>query len=443
MRSTFLYRPLFLLVVLSAACGDKAEPGPSEPVDGGSFALLKSELFATACVQCHTAGTAAATESGLVLDDGDVHAALVNAPPKNASAAAAGMLRVAPRNAERSLLYHKLQRTTPVAHGNPMPLGGAPISVGQLEFIRLWIEAGAPRTGVVADPALLRDATPQLVQPFEPLPPPPQGVQLRIDPFAVARDFEREVFVYRRVGNDQPIYVNRIETRMRPGSHHFVAYTFAPEAPAGALPPFDAVRDLRRADGTLNSATLASMPYHIFFGGSMSEAYDYSLPTGVALRLPANAGLDLNSHYVNRGTQELAGEVHMNLHTIDAGAVTHVAQTLNLSNFNIELPPGERTTLTRTFTMPQTTRLLMLTSHMHELGEKFVIRIAGGARDGEIIYTSTDWKHPPMLTYTPALVLQAGEGLVSEITWNNTRTRTVRFGLTSEDEMGIIFGYVY
>lgn len=32
---------------------------------------------------------------------------------------------------------------------------------------------------------------------------------------------------------------------------------------------------------------------------------------------------------------------------------------------------------------------------------------------------------------------------MSEITWNNTTDRTIRFGLTSQGEMGIIFGYFY
>ena len=41
------------------------------------------------------------------------------------------------------------------------------------------------------------------------------------------------------------------------------------------------------------------------------------------------------------------------------------------------------------------------------------------------------------------LVLQPGEGLSSIITYNNTTSRAISFGLTSEDEMGIIFGYTY
>jgi hypothetical protein len=85
----------------------------------------------------------------------------------------------------------------------------------------------------------------------------------------------------------------------------------------------------------------------------------------------------------------------------------------------------------------------MLTSHTHKLGEKFVIKIFGGPRNGEIVYSNTDWEHPLMQTFATPIVLQPGQGLTSEVTYNNTTSKTVGFGLTSEDEMNIIFGYWY
>ena len=45
---------------------------------------------------------------------------------------------------------------------SPMPLGGTALSVGQIEFVRRWIEAGAPKTGEVADAKLLDDTTPSV-----------------------------------------------------------------------------------------------------------------------------------------------------------------------------------------------------------------------------------------------------------------------------------------
>jgi hypothetical protein len=72
-----------------------------------------------------------------------------------------------------------------------------------------------------------------------------------------------------------------------------------------------------------------------------------------------------------------------------------------------------------------------------------VARIAGGPRNGEIVYENADWADPVIKVFAQPLVLQAGEGLTSEVTYNNTTTSQISFGLTSEDEMDIIFGYYY
>ena len=72
-----------------------------------------------------------------------------------------------------------------------------------------------------------------------------------------------------------------------------------------------------------------------------------------------------------------------------------------------------------------------------------MIRIFGGPRNGEVVYENTDWEHPLIKTFQTPIVLQPGQGLTSEVTFNNTTNKTVGFGLTSEDEMNIIFGYYY
>jgi hypothetical protein len=213
--------------------------------------------------------------------------------------------------------------------------------------------------------------------------------------------------------------------------------------PAAATPEADQYRDLRNPDGTPNFFTLATMEYHVFFAGAMTTTSDYQFPPGVALRLPPNAALDLNSHYVNRTDAEFSGEAYANFHTVDEAQVQHVARALFLNNLNITLPPRQRTTVTRSFTMNTRTTVLMLASHMHRRGERFVIRIAGGPRAGEVLYESSSWSHPVMRLFDTPLILEAGEGLTSEVTYYNESGCTVRFGLTSEDEMGIIFGYAY
>lgn len=414
-----------------------------------SFAKLQQRVIAPQCLSCHTAGNAFAVQSGLVLDPAVAYRNLVNVATKDPAASALGMSRlVTPRDVTNSFLHRKLllwDPAQPQTLGSAMPLGTTSLSAGQIEFIKRWIEAGAPEEGEVADATLLDDTTLPAYAPFAPLAPPPpgRGFQIKVDPFSVTPNFERELFVYRGIGNASTIYVTRFETRMRTNSHHLVLYGFVEATPLFAMPNKDVVRDIRNLDGTMNIGNMIPMAYHVFVAGSMSPTGGFSFPPGVALPLPANGSLDFNVHYVNRGTAPIMGEAYANLYTVDSSQVQQVASTLNLSNTSLALPPMTRTTQTKTFTFNTTTRVLSLTSHMHKLGERFVIRISGGARNGEVVYESTDWEHPQIVTYASPIVLNAGEGLTSVITYNNTTNRAIAFGLTSEDEMGIIFGYTY
>jgi hypothetical protein len=322
-----------------------------------------------------------------------------------------------------------------------MPLAGQSLSVEQLDYIRQWIEKGALATGDDINPQLLAGTTRPENAPYTSLTPPPGGFQLVLSPFNVQSSFERELFVYRSVGNTQDIYVNRIETKMRQGSHHFLLYTFAANTPTAVLPAKDQVRDIRDANGTYNLLTVVPMEYHVFLAGTQTQSSDYTFPPGIALKLPAGTAIDVNSHYVNSSQQEIVGQAEANLYTIPASQVTTVASTLNLSNTDLTIPAGRDTTISKTFKFTKLTNVIGLTSHMHARGQKFVIRISGGARDGEIVYTSTAWDHPPIITFDVPIVLKAGEGLTSVVTYKADPTK--RFGLTSQDEMDIIFGYWY
>ena len=417
-----------------------------------SFDLIQTRILNTNCAisGCHQTKTDPAfVQHELVLASPEAYGNLVNIVPANSNAATDGMMRVKPFKSAESLLYHKLQASGSEHHlndyGNPMPLGLPLLSHGQVEFVRRWIEAGAPREGkAVEDETLLDDTTPQ-PEIFEPLTPPATGtgIQLTLGPFTVAPDFEREFFMYKSLGNTTDMYVNRIEIKMRQNSHHFLLYDFESSIPSSAIPTLDVVRDIRNSDGSMNYTNMFPMFYHVYVAGAQTPYSDVSLPPGVALHLPANIALDFNSHYVNKGPVEITGEVNINLYTTPLANVQKVARTLNLGNNNFSLPAKQRTTITRTYLMDKKTYIVSLTSHTHQLGEQFVIKIKNGPRDGEVVYTSMDWHHPEVINFSSPLILEAGEGLISEITYNNTKDTVVKFGLTSEDEMGIIFGYYY
>jgi Copper type II ascorbate-dependent monooxygenase, C-terminal domain len=412
-----------------------------------SFSRIQTEIFDPKCNSCHAAGKPFAVQSGLVLDAAVSYKNIINAAVKDPVAVSHAYKQIVPNKPELSFLYQKLLLWDPAQlqhFGSPMPLGTTSLSVGQLDFIKRWILAGAPETGDAIDAQLLADPTPPAYLPFTPLAAPTKGFQITSGQFTVPPKFERELFIYRKLGNAGEIYVNKVESKMRSNSHHLVLYSFPSNTPAIAIPQEGVIRDLRNLDNTINIGTTVAMGYHTFLAGAMTPNYTYTFPAGVALKMPANMGVDLNSHYVNANTTgNIVGEAYANFHTVDASEVQYAASTLNLANTSLSLPPGVRTTQSKSFTFNAETRIVMLTSHTHKLGEKFIIRLKGGTRDGQIVYTSTDWEHPVPAIFTPPLVLKAGEGLTSEITYNNTTNRTITFGLTSEDEMGIIFGYYY
>jgi hypothetical protein len=146
---------------------------------------------------------------------------------------------------------------------------------------------------------------------------------------------------------------------------------------------------------------------------------------------------------VNKSGEPIVGEAYVNFYTVAKSQVQHVMKTIDFSNTGLNLLPKQRTTAVKSFTFEKNVRVLTLTSHMHKLGEKFVIKIFGGSRNGEIVYTSNDWQHPDIINLKTPISLKAGEGFTSEITYNNTTDQAVKFGLSSEEEMGIIFGYYY
>jgi hypothetical protein len=311
-----------------------------------------------------------------------------------------------------------------------------------VEFIRRWINAGASKTSSSIDDNVLRDssACQVAVQPLDP-PPAGSGFQMTIAPFEIPKNFEREVFVRKNTPNTATVYVNRLQMRGASNSHHFVLYGFRSQT---NLPPVDLMRDLRDPQtGVLNQTTLQQMQNHIFLGGGTDVNTDITLPAGVALKVPAATPVDLNAHYFNRTNFSLTGQNYLNLYTVPAASVQYEAKTLDLNNFDINIPPYSRRTFTKTFTFNTLTRVVMLTSHYHKLGESFIIKIAGGPRDGEVVYSSTHWEHPLVKSFSTPIVLQPGEGLTSVVTYNNPSSLGVGFGLTSQDEMNIIFGYYY
>ena len=427
--------------------------------EGGTstWGIIRDRILGPNCAGCHSDGTAFARQSKLILTPDAAYGQLVNRKPANTYALEDGLELVGTKGLAslgKSFLWEKINTAEEQhfyddhpGYGSLMPLGADPLTDGELKFILQWILEGAPEHGVVAKVADLANLERYAPPPFTPLDKPDSGIQLHVGPFEVPANFEREFFMYKELNNNKPVYVNRVQIEMRSGSHHFLAYLLDSSSP---FFPFtkqlfvpNKLRDLHLSNGEDDPLVLATMAFHDFFAGTQTPRFDYEFPDGVALKLPAQTGLDLNTHYVNRTGDPSTGEVYMNLHTIDKAAVKHEAKIINMNNTDIELPPNRETTVTADFRAPETMNIFQLFSHSHEKTIEFRVEIAGGKRDGELLYISYDWEHPPVMKFDPPLVVKRGEKIRLKTTYNNWTDETINFGLRSTDEMMILFGAYY
>ena len=442
--------------LFASACSDSSnslEPEPQEPEVTSTWDVIQTVILDKNCVECHVAGASFATQSDLVLTSNVAYSQLVNRTPNNPTARADGLTLVGTEglaSAGKSFLWEKINAPNQAhyfddhpGYGALMPLGKPPLTNGELEFVLQWILAGAPSSGNVVDLGLLDDTERYEAPEFEPLPVPTSGIQFHLGPWDVAPNFEREFFYYEPLNNDQPLFVNRVDMAMRPGSHHLILYDLSDNIPEILVPEPQVFREIRDANGNYIPSTLMITSHLNFVTGTQWPRRTYHYPPGVAMRIPADAGFDINAHYVNRSSEIIQGEIYANLHTVDSSQVEHVAERLFMNNVDINLPPNATTTLNKTFVVDKKVQIFQLFSHAHEHMTEFRVFIDGGPRDGELVYIAYDWEHPPILELNPTLTLEAGQGLRLQATYNNDTNSTINFGFLSSDEMMILFGAYY
>jgi hypothetical protein len=140
---------LLVGIALLAGCAGAGAPPAASPTPntssggGGQFDRIQSEIFNGNCLNagCHNSQSRA---GNLNLSEGGDYDQLVGHASDNQAAQQSGSLRVAPGDPQNSFLLIKV--TGPGSgQGSVMPIGIPALSQAQLNLIRDWIAAGAPR----------------------------------------------------------------------------------------------------------------------------------------------------------------------------------------------------------------------------------------------------------------------------------------------------------
>jgi len=407
-----------LISAQAAVAGDSCETTYS-----GTFEAIQALVFerygCTAAV-CHGSET---TMGGLDLSPAVAHQNLFNQPSQTVT----GRTRVFPGERTRSLLYLNLAaKTLPnqfTAPLRPMPLDPEPaVSFDELEAIRKWIEAGAPREGTVEGTEDLLDACLPPLKPIEiePLPPPPtgEGAQIHMPLWIVAANSEHEVCYASyyditdqvpaefRGPNGDTVRFKREEIRQDPHSHHLIVNLYGGDTPLtapvwGGFKCRGGASDGQACDPTalgacgsdssgcsndaLSSIACFGQPNlpgdavtgiaTAGFTGAQKTATTVTLAPGVYNEIPMKGVIIWNSHAFNHTDEDAKLEAWINLYFASPDEQLYPLRGIFEADppilFKMTVPAFKAEEVCNVFTLPKHAKLFELSSHMHQRGKRF------------------------------------------------------------------------
>jgi len=265
---------------------------------------------------------------------------------------------------------------------------------------------------------------------------PARGFQMRTSRFSVATG-EREICQAVRLPITKPVDVDRITVRMPTGStlssHHFAM--FLAEATAPNL-PLDGPKDNVGCAGVGGALVSPILAFVQRIGGDVIK-----FPKGVGVTLSPHQVLLFNSHWVNVSDAPVEVDVAVNFRKARRGSVKQHTKSFQLGTLNIDVPPGERGSVTSEWVVPFPMSLVWASSHSHKHTESVdVDAIVGGAVQS--LVRTTSYAEPDFSYFTPPdLRLVPGDVIRWTCRYRNGTEKPVTFGVTAEDEMCFAVGF--
>ncbi len=229
--------------------------------------------------------------------------------------------------------------------------------------------------------------------------------------------------------------VNRDEVRFSKGSHHVLLYS----TPYTEIPTADELGNPVDTSGVFDCSEGVTFNWQVsnLIAGSQNSTGEslIEFPDDVALKVPGNAVLLLNAHYLNTQNEKIEPEVAVNVHTIPDEQVKHEGGVLFWYNAFIKIDPSSSSTAKMSCPLPDDVTIGNAQSHMHRRGVGYeAVQIApDGARTS--IYANDRWENVPVTRYDGGLSIGAGSRIEYQCDYQNGEARTVWQGPRSSDEM--------
>ena len=223
--------------------------------------------------------------------------------------------------------------------------------------------------------------------------------------------------VYQSMHNTQDVFVDKFVTEQIPGGHHLLGFLSTTTLP----------------DGTeVDCASAQSMESFRPLLTGLSKS-GFELPAGYAVRVPANATLVWQSHYVNATTSAIQTKDKIEVFFTPASPNLVQVQAYMVNRLGFDLAPHAISSDGQDCVVPQDLNVFAIFGHMHEWGKAVKIEL-GAPNALQPVYDVENWNtgfrdKPPMeqFPFDAPMQIHQGEHVKLTCTWDNTLDTDLTF----------------
>jgi hypothetical protein len=264
------------------------------------------------------------------------------------------------------------------------------------------------------------------------LPRPQHGVQVQTVGRMIPAGADEEWCEVVELPGDrsETYFVGRIELAMTPFSHHLIV-DYAPDGSD-------------RIDGADLGVPVQCSGTHVFganlvtLAASATPYASDELPEGIGHVLRGGQRLVFDYHALNTSSAPAPAAHRLNLHRVDH--IDKRARLFGFYNQYIEIPPRSMRSFVDECAFKNDVVVWSLARHTHRRGTTFQVFRSGSERNGEHLWTSTDWERDVGFRFDHPVLMPAGSGFRWECAFDNPTDETLFFGPEATDEMCILFG---
>jgi hypothetical protein len=241
---------------------------------------------------------------------------------------------------------------------------------------------------------------------------------------------EQYYCVFKKVEED--MWVTDFDPIQPPGTHH-VTLGYVEEGPdSGAVESGDP-----DADFNCNGLSLGdNLVYSAVF-----NTPGFTMPAGVAAKVPAGKKLLLSVHAFNGTDATLTGRTGIKVVEVEEAQVAEQAENVFALNPAILVEPGKSTHVSEC-TMPADGTLLALNHHMHLTGVRQKTTLVRKNGDREVLLDAPfDFDNQDTLILDPPVEVYEGDHLEVECEYDNPTAETFTFGESTGDSEMCLTGF--